>query len=528
MSVINKPNIKQFPLLNIPAIPTFGIYDTNKYLLMEPFHIIKSAKMMPDNLPPTLFQNIKLLFQRYKQIIPEFYHITLNANDIYINSNERIIESNYTRINLVAHPYIFCNLKIPQSSKTHINCAIFKEKDELETILETEENTGIKINPECDILSNALYREIQLDINQQNKKIILQPNNCSLLINLNSQIINFYLIVLGIHNNSVTKCFVGNYVIIPNALNSHLLKITTQNLMNYKTNEEMLLSLISGQLLYNDSFMSILFYFLDKIMKKIYNINNIEDLKKLFIKAFTIIYEFDTNNVSQKDHEEDLNNIGKFYYEQIKKFINFIYQGSNYVQNFSENVLFYSLKNNYIIEIIIKYIDFHLSRLNNIICSYFDYFNDNINIQLIRAQASKIHKEKNWKILQDFFCKQLNINSREFERAISFFINKDRKKIVNHNIELFGKLCKGLLDNQKIDMKVLEEIDEPIREYFYYHIWVYKGKLSGIHKQFGKHSFLCSDKIKDIYHCNLDERYNFADQMKSVLIEADSSYNEQK
>ena len=404
MSTINNPNIKQCYLLNMPAIPTFGIYDTNKYLLMEPFHIIKSEKMMPDNLSPTLFQNIKLLFQKCKQIIPEFYHITLDANYIYSNSNERIIETNYTRINLVAHPYIFCNLKIPQPSKTHINCAIFKENDELETILETDEAEGIKINPECDITSKTLNREIQIDINQKDKKIILQPNNCSFLINLNSQIINFYAIVLGMHNNSMTKCFIGNYVIIPNALNCHLLKNNTQDLMNYKTKEEMFISLIKGQLLYNDSFMSILFYFLDKIIKKNINIKNIEDLKNVFIKAFTIIYEFDTSNVNQKEHEEDLNNIAKFYYEQIKKFIHFIYPGSNYVQNFSENVLFCSLKNNYIIEIIIKYIDFHLSRLNNIICSYFDYFNETINLEQIKAQASEIHKKKTGKFSKMFFA----------------------------------------------------------------------------------------------------------------------------
>jgi len=46
-------NIKQCTLLNMPAIPTFGIYDKNEYLLMEPIHIIKSQRMMPDNLPPS-------------------------------------------------------------------------------------------------------------------------------------------------------------------------------------------------------------------------------------------------------------------------------------------------------------------------------------------------------------------------------------------------------------------------------------------------------------------------------------------
>ena len=37
---------------------------------------------------------------------------------------------------------------------------------------------------------------------------------------------------------------------MPNALNSHLLKITSQNLFNYQNNDEMFLSLINGQLLY--------------------------------------------------------------------------------------------------------------------------------------------------------------------------------------------------------------------------------------------------------------------------------------
>ena len=528
MSTINNQNIKQCSLLNMSAIPTFGIYDRNDYLLMEPFHIIKSQRMMPDNLPPSLFQNIKILFQKYKKIIPEFYHITLDANRLYSSSNERIIETNMIRINLVAHPYIFCNSNITQTSITHINCAIFKENDELETILESNEEDGIKINPEYEITSSKLNREIKIEIVQNNKNLYLEPNNCSFLINLNSQLINFYCIVLGTHNNIVTKCFIGNYVIMPNAFNSHLLKNISQNLLNYQNNNELFLNLLIGQLSYNDSVMGILFYFLDIIIKNNSNKRNIEGIKIFFIKGFKLIYEFDTNNINHKDHEQDLYNIGNFYFEQIKKFINYIYEGSSYIENFSEKVLLCSLKDNYIIEIIIKYIDFHLSRINNIICSYFDYFNKRVNFTSLKEEASKIHKEKNWKMIHEIYCKQLNINKKDFDKAISYFINKNRKKIVNHNIELFDRLCKGLLDNQNIDEKILEEIDEPIKEYFYYHIWVYKGQLKGIHKNFGEYSFLCSNKIKSIYHCQTDERYNFSDRMKSILIEADKSYSEQK
>ena len=526
MSSINNQNISQCPLLNLPAIPTFGIFDKDNYLLMEPIHIIKSQKMMPDNLPPKIFQQIKIITQ-YNQIIPEFYHITLNANKLYINSNERIIESNFTRINLVAHPYIFNNPGISNTTLTHINCAIYKENDELETILETNELNNLAINPENEIISNELNREIALNLNQSENKIYLEPNNCAFLINLNSQIINFNCIVLGTHNKKVIKCFIGNYVIMPNALNSHLLKMSTQNLLNYQNNIDMFLSLIKEQYLYNDSLMGILFYFLDKIMNNKAKYNNINEIKEIFIKAFKIIYDFDTNDINPNDHEQDLYNIGNFYFNHIKNFLNYIYEGSNCIENFSERLLLCNINNQYIIEIIIKYIDFHLSRINNIINSYFDFFIDK-NLNNIKIKAAQAHKNVNWPLYQQNYCNKLNINKKDFDKAISYFINKKRKKIENHNIELFQKLCDGLLESQNIDINVLEQIDEPIREYFYYYIWVYKGKLNGIHKDFGKLSFIWSDKIKPIYHCLSDERYGFIEKMISVLKEADSPYSSQK
>lgn len=527
MQNINSKNVKQCPLLKVPDIPTFGIYDRNEFLLMDPIHIIKSQKMMPDNLPATIFNHIKTISQKYSQIIPEFYHITLNANKIYMNSNERIIETNFVRINLVAHPYIFNSPKIQNTIKTHLNCAIIQENDELETILESDESTGIKINPKCEITSKDLSREIILEINQEKKRIYLEPNNCAFLINLNSQIINFYCIVLGTHNGVGTKCFIGNYVIIPNGLSSHILNFTTQKLLNYQDNNDMFLSLIMGQLKYNDCLMGILFYFLDMIIKNGKSYKDINDLKKTFIKAFKLIFDFDANNVSQNDHEQDLSNVGNFYFNHIKNFINYIYEGSICIENFSENILMCSLHDNYIIEIIIKYIDFHLSRINSIVYSYFDYFTYN-DLKTIKEKASEAHKNINWPMCQKKYCSILNIEKKDFDKAIGFFINKKRKKIENHNIELFKKLCRGLLETQKIDINILEQIDEPIRDYLYYYIWVYKGRIKGIHKNFGKYSFICSDKIKSIYHCKDNERYNICEKMQSVLTEANSPYSPQK
>ena len=86
----------------------------------------------------------------------------------------------------------------------------------------------------------------------------------------------------------------------------------------------MFLSLFMGQLLYNDCLMGILFYFLDMIIKNSNSYKDINNLKETFIKAFKLIYDFDANNVSQNDHEQDLCNVGSFYFNHIKKFINYI------------------------------------------------------------------------------------------------------------------------------------------------------------------------------------------------------------
>ena len=65
--------------------------------------------------------------------------------------------------------------------------------------------------------------------------------------------------------------------------------------------------------------MSILYNYLDKIINNFSNNKTINNIKENFVKAFKIIYEFDNSSVTQKDHDEDLSNIGNFYYEHIKK-----------------------------------------------------------------------------------------------------------------------------------------------------------------------------------------------------------------
>ena len=527
-----RKNIPINPLMKIPSIPTFGIYDSDSYILMEQMHIIQSENIMPKNLPLYLIEQIKILSQKHPKIIPEFFHITLNANEIYSNYNERNIGTDLVRINLVAHPYIFNNINFKKSSRTHINCAIFKSADELDVIQESyEEKNNILINPKCDIISPELNREIRLEINEERTTMKLEPNNCAFLLNLNSRITNFYCIVMGTHNNIPTKCFIGNYVIITNGLDTSILNSFLQKLINYNNKpKDLFLASILNQMLYNDSLMFIIFFIMDKIVNKTQNkVWNINEIKDLFINGYKIFFEFeyDKNKISQKEHENDLLNICNYYFNHIKNYINYLYYGSSDIANFSENLLLNNISNKYILEIIRKYIDFHLSLLHNTIYSYFGYYSQEIDFKVLKEEAKKIHKTKIWPKYKENFCNHLKISTKDFDRIILSFVDKNWKKIENQNIKIFKDICKALLEDREIE-PFLDKIGEPIREYFFYYIWVYKGKLRGIHKDFGRLSFICSDKIKSIYHSEKNEKFNFCEKMIEVITQADARYNQQE
>ena len=55
-----RKNIPINPLMKIPSIPTFGIYDSDSYILMEQIHIIQSENIMPKNAKSDLFSSFIL------------------------------------------------------------------------------------------------------------------------------------------------------------------------------------------------------------------------------------------------------------------------------------------------------------------------------------------------------------------------------------------------------------------------------------------------------------------------------------
>ena len=70
-----------------------------------------------------------------------------------------------------------------------------------------------------------------------------------------------------------------------------------------------------------------------------------------------------------------------------------------------------------------------MSRINNIIFSYFNFY-DKINLQKIKEEANKIHKEKNWSMFNDIFCKRLKINKKDFNKAIFLLIKEELEKSI--------------------------------------------------------------------------------------------------
>lgn len=526
----SKPKTKESPLLNtynlecdllnLPAIPNFGIYKSD-YCLMEPLFILKKTKI-PNNLPPMVLKQIKFLVNEYNNISPEFFHITLNATPVYNLLSERKIKTNFGRVNFASHPYLYYGKNIKNISQFDIYTAVYTEKDELDTIKDSKENDGLRINPNVNITHGGLKREVIIHSSQDNLPA-LSPNNCSILINFNSQVINFYVILLGVRKNTITKCFVGNYIILPNGSNSNLLSDFCQNFLDLDNNFEKLTNqLFLTQMAYNDSFLSVINYYINEMITKG---KNIESIKEFLKKGFKIIFDFNSEENDNNSYEIDLNNLSKYYFDNLLHFINFIFPSSQNIENFSEDFLVNNLKNQYIIEIVQKYIDFHLSRINRIINSYIDYFSiENLNLSKIKQTSLDIHKNQKWPILKEFYCSFMDITIKDFDQVIFNYTDKNRKKIENKNIEMFQGICEKILNQEKIEKSTFNEVDEPIKKYFFYYVWEYKGCINGIHGDFGILSFIQSPEIESVYHCNNDERYEVCEAFQQILTQADAKY----
>ena len=508
---ISKYN-KQCDLLNMISIPTFGIYSKD-YSFLEQILILKKDSI-PSNIPIKMEEQIIYLENKYQDLKIEFYNITLSTSILFSISPESY-SSSYTALNFISHPYIFYNCKLEKEHKSDIYCAAYTNEElEINYIKEAEGNTHLRLNPKCYIDDESLKREVYLHLSDDGYPS-LSPNNCHLLINLNEQIINFYVITCGTYFGKIVKCFVGNYIIIPNINNSILFNKLYENMNKETIKQNLIVDLFLFRNRYNDFIKYILYFFINEIIK---NSKNIESIKNYLIKAFTIIFDL---NISKNDeYAKIMNNISNNYYNNIIDFIDYLYPNSKNISNdFGEKILENSLKNNYIQDLLIKYIKYHTNKINNIILNIIDFISTNENILFeLQNKSNEKYEKEIFQNIKYYFCGKLKINTNEFENMKHSLMEENRKE--NPNIEILLNICECIKNKEDISVH-LNKLDDIIKYYLFYIVWEYKGKICGVHKDFGRISFMRINEIDQKYFCNDEERINCCQELIQYLINAE-------
>ena len=518
---------KQCEILQMYSIPYFGTYDI-EYNFINPILCLENPTM-PKNLPKNINKKITSTLNKYN--IPfNFFHITADASSLYNKSNQRIIECNEVRLNLVPHSFIFQNLKNKLTSDYEITVfpCLFKFKNDFDIIKETEENDNLIINPKCELYDKKLERRIILHRTKEGDPAI-SPNNISILFNLNCQIIHFYLIILGTNRGKISNGCCCEYVIMPNAFNCKLFMDMNISFMNAINVENILENIYKCKLIYNDNFKNIIQYFLYEI---IYNYKQNRSLikdewfKNFFINGFKNIFDFGDNGLVNEDiHNIDINNMCEFYYNYLLIFIANLFGDEELkIEKYAIDIINCSLKDYYIVDIIGKFINFHLSRINKIFNSYQNYIEYFQLFDVIKENARIEYINYIWPNQKEFLCSFLGINISDFETKTNEI--KAQKKNKNKNIDEFYKISNNLLNNGKISQKEMNKIDFPFLNFMYYRVWELRGKIKGVHKHFGKYSFNQDYTISLCYHCQNDERYELLIDMAQKIERGDSQYLE--
>ena len=520
---------EQCEILQMISIPYIGIYDS-EYIFMNPI-ICFCNNNVPKNFPQPIESKISNVLNRYSKISFQYYHITLDASPIYNKINQRTIECNEVRLNVVPHPFIFRNLsgKLKADYQVSVYASLFKNNNDFNVINETEEKDRIIVNPKNELNNKENEREIILHRTKENLAAI-SPNNLSFLINLNCQLIHFYIVLFGVSRGKISLGCCCEYVIMPNAFNSKLFMEMNLSFMNAKSTENILKNIYLSKMIYNDNFKNILEYFLFEIITKIQEnlknniLNNNTIIKDFMIKAFDNIFDFgDNGDIDLKSHNIDINNVSEFYYNYFLNFVSKLFNGDNLqIQNYAEDIIDYSINNYYIIEIIKKFINFHLSTTNEIFSSYENYLQYFNFFDSIKEKSRVEYINNIWPASKEFVCSFLGISVDEFEKKTKAITSKDKKP--NKNIEEFYNISNNLLNNGTITKEEMDKIDLPFLNYLYYIIWHSKGKIKGVHKNFGKLSFFQDNLISVCYHCENDERYELLINIAQQLEKADNKY----
>ena len=508
-------------LLKMTTVPTFGKYSTD-YTFLEQILILKSKSKF-ENLPESVKNRLENLKKKYPNVNPEYFHITL-GNTLIKAANEKEVNDSFECLNLLCHPYIFYNCTLNKEHRSEIYCAAFTDENEIGTVKQYDGWDNLRINPECDLDDNQLKREIILHMSSDGYAS-LSPNNCSIYINLNSQITNFYVIVCGTYGGTIVKCFVGNYVIIPNAQNSVLFGELYDKMMKEKKKKSLSKELIILKNKFGEYMNYIYNYGINEIMKE----DEIEYVKLCIMKAFSFIFDFasaEDDENSKKILEKELLNMQKFYYNNFLNFVNSLYKYSSAVDpNFGEKFVQSSTKNKYIEELVVKYRDYNKKRFNNIISNYefFIYENDDV-LDDIEEKTNQEYEDDILPNLKEFFCDKLNSDEDNLDEIKNNYIEINRQRNDNPSIEILINICNSIRNGEDFNNNLIQ-LDEIIRKYLFYIVWDYKGRPNNVHFDFGRVSFM-NIEIDGKYFCNKDDKINCCQKLIQFLEKADDkNYN---
>jgi len=503
-------------LLKMITVPTFGKYSED-YSFLEQILILKSPSKF-ENMPETMQKKLDNLKQKYPKVEPEYFHITL-GNVLIRPSNIDELKDSFEVLNLLAHPYIFYNCSLNKEHRSEIYCAAFTDENEIGTIKQREGADTLRLNPDCNLDDNQLKRDIILHMSHDGYAS-LSPNNCAILINFNAQIINFYVIVCGTYGGQIVKCFVGNYVIIPNAQNSvmfgDLYDIIMKDKKKYNVAQELIIL--------KNKFKEYMNYIYNFGLNEISKLDNIENVKFCILKAFSFIFDFSSSEDdenSKKVHEKELNNMEAFYYYNFLNYIGTLYEFSSKVDpNFNEKLVISSIKNKYIEELLIKYREYNLQRFNNIISNYgfclyankedFDDLQDKVNIK---------YEQDILPNLKEFFCDKLNLEEQNLDEIKDSYNEENRNPMDNPNISVLINMCNSISNGEDINND-LKQLDDIIRKYLYFIVWDYKNRPDGVHFDFGRVSFL-NIEIDGKYFCNKEDKINCCQKLIRFLEKVD-------
>ena len=481
-------------LLKMITVPTFGKYSED-YSFLEQILILKSPSKF-ENMPEIMQKKLDNLKQKYPKVEPEYFHITL-GNVLIRPSNIDELKDSFEVLNLLAHPYIFYDCSLNKEHRSEIYCAAFTDENEIGTIKQREGADTLRLNPDCNLDDNQLKRDIILHMSHDG-----------------------YASLCGTYGGQIVKCFVGNYVIIPNAQNSvmfgDLYDIIMKDKKKYNVAQELIIL--------KNKFKEYMNYIYNFGLNEISKLDNIENVKFCILKAFSFIFDFSSSEDdenSKKVHEKELNNMEAFYYYNFLNYIGTLYEFSSKVDpNFNEKLVISSIKNKYIEELLIKYREYNLQRFNNIISNYgfclyankedFDDLQDKVNIK---------YEQDILPNLKEFFCDKLNLEEQNLDEIKDSYNEENRNPMDNPNISILINMCNSISNGEDINND-LKQLDDIIRKYLYFIVWDYKNRPEGVHYDFGRVSFM-NVEIDGKYFCNKEDKINCCQKLIRFLEKVD-------